>query len=409
MSILVLNSGSTSLKFDLVEMPDLPNGPRALPILAHGQIDHLGPQAMLTFQAGTAAPMQTAVPAPDLPAAVAQALAWLQVRPGPTGAPWATGIAAVGHRVVHGGAHFSAPALLNDAVVTELDRLRELAPLHNPAAVQGIRAAWDALGPQIPMVAVFDTAFYHDLPAVAATYALPQALAVRHGIRRYGFHGLAHEALLHGYAALAACSPEQATIITLQLGGGCSATAIRAGRAVDTSMGFTPLEGLVMGTRSGDLDPSIVSFLAAQEQVPAAEVARWLNEQSGLLGVSGISGDMRDLLAARDQHPPAALAIDLFCYRARKYIGAYLAALGGAQAIVFGGGIGEHAPAIRAAICAGLEWAGIHLDPARNAATVGAAACISAGTAIPVYVVPVDEAPIIAWHTVACLHSQPRA
>lgn len=266
------------------------------------------------------------------------------------------------------------------------------------------------LGSTVPMVAVFDTAFHHTLPPCARAYALPHELAARHRIRRYGFHGIAHVSLVAGYAAFTGSTLERDRIITLQLGNGCSVMAIARGKSIETSMGFTPLEGLVMGTRSGDLDPSIVSYLAHRENVDAAEIERWLNERSGLLGVSGRSNDMRELLHATThaQDERAALAIELFCYRARKYVGAYLAVLGGADAIVFGGGIGENSPEIRARICAGMEWCGVSLDTDRNMAAVGlppeSAARISQdGAEMGVYVVADDEETWIARETVRCL------
>jgi acetate kinase len=265
------------------------------------------------------------------------------------------------------------------------------------------------------MVAVFDTAFHRNMPEVARQYALPAELADRHRIRRYGFHGIAHASLANGYAACTGHPLEQARLITLQLGNGCSVAAIAQGRSVDTSMGFTPLEGLVMGTRSGDVDASIVSYLAAREKVEAAEVERWLNECSGLLGLSGRSNDMQELLRAAEQEQDqrAEFAVNLFCYRARKYLGAYLAVLGGADAVVFGGGIGEHAPAIRDRICRNMEWCGLRLDRDRNHAAVGlapgGAAQISVdGSPLAAYVVAADEETWIAKETVRCvkgLHS----
>ena len=261
----------------------------------------------------------------------------------------------MGHRVVHGGERFVSPVQLTDTMLSELEALNELAPLHNPAALQGIRAARSLLGPDVPMVAVFDTAFHASMPPHASTYALPRELAERHHARRYGFHGIAQESMLRGYSAMTGIAADRATLITLQLGNGCSAAAIRNGRSVDTSMGFSPLEGLVMGTRSGDLDPTLVGYLARREKVDAAEVEQWLNTRSGLLGVSGLSSDMRDLLREAPRQPAAALAVELFCYRAWKVRGRLP---GGARrrgdAIVFGGGIGEHAPAIRARIAEGM-------------------------------------------------------
>jgi acetate kinase len=257
----------------------------------------------------------------------------------------------------------------------------------------------------MPMVAVFDTAFHATLPQHAFTYALPQDLAVRHRIRRYGFHGIAHQYMLERYCRITGTPAERASIITLQLGNGCSAAAIRNGQSVDTSMGFTPLEGLVMGTRSGDIDPGIVGYLAEKEGLDAAAVERLLNRESGLLGISGRWSDMRDLLAAEEWDDGARLAVQVFCYRVRKYIGAYLAVLGGAQAVVFGGGIGENAPSVRAMICAGMEWCGLRVDPERNASHVGTEGRISVdGAAIAALVVAVDEAALIARYTLDAVH-----
>jgi acetate kinase len=324
-------------------------------------------------------------------------------------------VEAVGHRIVHGGERFQQAVRIDADVLAELEKVSELAPLHNPAGLAGVHGALTLLGTQVPMVAVFDTAFHHTLPTYASTYAIPQALAARHHSRRDGFHGLAHASLVAGYARATGKPLEAVHLVTLHLGNGCSAAAIRAGRSLDTSMGFTPLEGLVMGTRSGDLDPAVMSFLARREQVSAEQVEQWLNEQSGLLGISGLSHDMRQLLQAAEQehHAGATLAIEVFCYRARKYLGAYLAALGGADAVVFGGGIGEQAPAIRARICDGMDWCGLQLDPERNAQAVA----IAAGSAVQIsrdearlgaYVVAVDEETWIAQETVRCLRDADR-
>jgi acetate kinase len=255
------------------------------------------------------------------------------------------------------------------------------------------------------MVAVFDTAFHYTLPESAFRYAIPLELADKHHIRRYGAHGIAHQYMAERYASLRGRPLTQTRLITLQLGNGCSAAAVAGGRSVDTSMGLTPLEGLVMGTRSGDVDPSLPGFLARHEGVAIEEVEDWLNKRSGLLGVSGYSQDMRELLKAESQGDArAALAIELFCYRVRKYLGMYLAVLGGTDAIIFGGGIGEHAAAVRARICDGMAWCGLLLDAERNAHAVGFDARISADSAtIEAYVVVVNEAALIARDTVRCL------
>ena len=254
------------------------------------------------------------------------------------------------------------------------------------------------------MVAVFDTAFHASIPDYASSYAISRELAERDEIRRFGFHGISYQSVLARYCEMTRTPKEAATLVALHLGNGCSAAAIKGGRSVDTSMGFTPLEGLVMGTRSGDLDPAIVEYLTRREAVPVETVGEWLSSRSGLLGLSGLSSDMRVLLAREGDHPGARLALAVFCYRARKYLGAYLAALDGAPAVVFTGGIGEHAAEIRARICAGMDWCGLRLDPARNAAAVGAEGCISPpDAALKAYVIAAAEEHVIARETASCV------
>ncbi|MEO8288073.1 MAG: acetate kinase [Chloroflexota bacterium] len=400
MQVLVINSGSSTLKFDLVDVlaGDSLSSPQTIK-LAHGMVDRIGGEA--TFEIAATSGQSIArhsVDAPSHREATALALdALLRQFPG--------GINAVGHRVVHGGDRFVAPTVIDKTVMDAIGELSELAPLHNPGALDGIKGVLAALGDGVPMVAVFDTAFHSSLPDYAYTYALPHEIAERNKIRRYGFHGVAHEYMMLQYAAAHGVDPTAVRLITLQLGNGCSAAAIRGGRSVDTSMGFTPLEGLVMGTRSGDVDASVVSYLVAKEGVEASEVETWLNKRSGLLGISGTASDMRTLLAsvaAGDRR--AELAVEVFCYRVRKYIGAYMAALGGADAVVFGGGIGENAPAIRARILAGMEWCGLQLDSDRNEQMVGKQGAIGTDGGVPgIFVVQVDESLLIARQTAAAL------
>ncbi len=399
MIVLVLNCGSSSLKFKLIAVdPGDGAGRRAGRRLAQGAVERIGSVGECVFVLEAGGEERRSLPVPDHGEALRQALAWLS---GSGAIGEQTPIEAVGHRVVHGGERFSAPVLIDDEVLAATDALAELAPLHNPACARGIRAARDLLGGGVPMVAVFDTAYHRTLPPFAALYALPYQWTERHRIRRYGFHGIAHEWDARRAAELLGRPFAETTVITLHLGNGCSVTATRDGRSVDTSMGFTPLEGLVMGTRSGDLDPSLVAYLGRQEQQTAEEIERALNHRSGLLGVSGRSNDMRDLLeagAAGDAR--AQLAVDLFCYRARKYVGAYLAALGGAQAVVASGGIGERSPEVRARILEGMEWCGLALDPTANAALVGKEGRFSAATAkVAAFVVPSDEEMMIALAT----------
>lgn len=411
MRVLVLNSGSSSLKFRLLEVAS--DAPEALRTILGGMIERIGGPAVLHLTPGDIPLAGNERQVPDH----TEAVRWLfeclrSSRADASGAGLLSQIDAVGHRVVHGGEQFQQAVRIDAQVVAEIEALSELAPLHNPACLAGIRGAQALLGDETPMVAVFDTAFHRTLPAYASTYAIPQTLATRHRIRRYGFHGIAHASLADGYARATGQRLTDTRLITLHLGNGCSATAIKHGQSVDTSMGFTPLEGLVMGTRSGDLDPAVVSYLARHEPMPVEAVERLLNEEAGLLGVSGVSHDMRALLAAAEQarDARAALAVELFCYRVRKYIGAYLAVLGGADAVVFGGGIGEHAPTIRARICAGMEWCGLRLNPERNVAAVGLAAGNAArishdDASLAAYVVAADEESWIARETVLCLHN----
>lgn len=297
---------------------------------------------------------------------------------------------SVAHRVVHGGTRFTRATRIDAAVLAELGRLSELAPLHNPAAVSWIEAAREVFGPTVVQIAAFDTAFFADLPPVASHYAVPPHMGSDLGVRRYGFHGLAHEAMLRRWQQL---HPELAgggRLITLQLGGGCSIAALAAGRPLDTSMGFSPLEGLMMATRCGDIDAAVVPFLQQRLGQSGDEVVARLNREAGLVGLSGGSSDLGELLASRD--PRAPLAVDLYCYRARKYIGSYLAVLGGCDGIVFSGGVGEHVPAVRARILAGMQWAGIELDAAANEACRGQEGRIAPPhSQVAVHVIPADE------------------
>ncbi len=263
-------------------------------------------------------------------------------------------VRAVGHRVVHGGLRFLDPVLVDGSVLAQLDYLSELAPLHNPPAIAAIRAAREAL-PGIPQVATFDTSFHAGMPPEASTYAVPWQWTEDYAVLRYGFHGLAHRSMLAGAAAQLGRPADELRLVTFQLGSGCSACAIAGGRSLDTSMGLTPNEGLVMRTRSGDVDPTLVEYVARVSGQSVDAVLADLSERSGLAGVAGGDGDMRDLLAREAQGDErAALAVSIFTYRARKYLGAYLAVLGGADAVVFGGGVGENAADIRDRITAGL-------------------------------------------------------
>ncbi len=399
MKVLVLNCGSSSVKFQLIDTAGESAAITQDRKLVVGLIDRLGGDAVFKLRGGDRiAPCEEKLAAPTHEIAVRAIIERLDLKASTGGMESRLG--AVGHRVVHGGSLFKSSTVIDDEALARIESLDDLAPLHNPAAVNGIHAARKIFGAATPMAAVFDTAFHHTIPEDAATYAVPYELAEKHGIRRYGFHGMAHQYSLLHYAAISGALPERINLVTLHLGNGASACAIRCGHSVETSMGFTPLEGLVMGTRSGDLDPALVSFIARKENIDAAEVERRLNFHSGLLGLSGRSNDMRELLAHYQNDQRARLAVDVFCHRARKYLGAYLAVLGGADAVVFSGGIGENAPLVREKICAGMEWCGLRLDKTKNHAAVGVEAAIAgAGATVGAYVIPSDEEAIIARET----------
>jgi acetate kinase len=313
-------------------------------------------------------------------------------------------IEAVGHRVVHGGERFSAPVEMDDEIAREIETLNELAPLHNPENLKGYFAARAVL-PRARHVAVFDTAFHQTLPPKAYVYGLPDAVWRRHKVRRYGFHGSSHRYVAYRYAEIHGFARSGYKLITCHLGNGCSISAIEGGKSVDTSMGFTPLEGLLMGTRSGDIDPGAVLHLMAKEQLTPAEMDILLNRRSGLYGLSMASNDMRTLLGLVERgHAAARLAVDAFCYRAKKYLGAYTAVLNGCDAVIFTGGIGENAPDIRAGICESLDSLGIRLDSAKNDSAIGVEAGIGAeGARSEVWVIPTDEGLVIARDTLRCL------
>ncbi len=404
MIVLVFNCGSSSAKFLLADVePDASAEWREKP-LARGIVERIGGDSLLAFRREGDPPGRTAAHIGDHEEAIRRILAWVDSEIGSLLPGRTARIEAIGHRVVHGGRRFSRTTRIDDSVTEAIDSLEDMAPLHNPPSIAGIRAARAAAGTSVPMVAVFDTTFHAALPDHASLYAIPYELSRRHGIRRYGFHGISYQYLLSRYCSLTGTTPGDATIIAFHLGNGCSAAAIRKGTPVDTSMGFTPLEGLVMGTRCGDIDPAIFGFLAHEEGLGPAEVEDILNARSGLLGLSGRSRDMRDLTEHGGDEPRARLAVEIFCYRARKYLGAYLAALGGADAIVFSGGIGENAPGVRARILEGLEWFGIRVDPARNEGTTGTEGEIGApGSRLRIFVIPTDEELVIARETASCL------
>jgi acetate kinase len=402
MNILVLNAGSSTVKFQLVRTDAQRIASDEDERLARGQLERIGGEAIWTYAAGEKT-FRGSSPVRDHRAAVEHILKWLAAEESPVPISRLGDIQAVGHRVVHGGERFVQSVELTDEVIRGIEDTIDLAPLHNPHNLRGIQAVRAVLGSGVPQVAVFDTAFHHTLPEHAYLYAIPYSLYRRHRVRRYGFHGTSHRYVAHRYRQLTGRSRADTQIITLHLGNGCSACAIRGGHSVDTSMGFTPLEGLVMGTRSGDVDPAVLDYVASKEGLSLPEVEGLLNKQSGLLGISGLTHDMRELLAEADEHDDrrAWLAIELFCYRARKYIGSYLAALNGADALVFAGGVGENSAVVRRMICQGMEWLGLELDEELNSSdATGAERRISKpGSRLEAWVIPTDEELLIARDT----------
>ena len=396
--VLVINCGSSSLKYQLFEMATETT-------LAKGIIERIGAAGtILTHQVPGKDRYRTECEAPDHTAAMTVVLRELT---GPKHGVL-TGvreIAAVGHRIVHGGDRFSQSVLVDEDVVQYIAACSELAPLHNPPHLMGIRACQKVL-PGIPMVVVFDTAFHQEMPPAAFMYALPYEMYEKYGIRRYGFHGTSHKYVSARAADLMGRPLAELRIITCHLGNGSSVAAVKGGHSIDTSMGFTPLEGLVMGTRCGDIDPTIVPFLMAKENLTAEQVAQvLLNKKSGVLGLSGLSHDFRDLedAAADPEHPNerAALALEVFAYRLRKYIGAYFVAMGGLDALVFTAGIGENSFEMRERVCRGLECLGIKLDKARNNVRGSEAEINAADSLVKVYAIPTNEELVIARDTAA--------
>ncbi|HEY9139940.1 MAG TPA: acetate kinase [Bryobacteraceae bacterium] len=411
MNVLILNAGSSSLKFQVIatDLDRIKNASDER--LCRGQVERIGGEAIVTVQNRNGPRRKLTAPIRDVSAALDYVLRWLASDTSEVAEIRSLGdLHAVGHRVVHGGEMFHESALITDDVLKGIEDCIDLAPLHNPNNVKGILAVREIFGRQTPQVAVFDTAFHATIPEQAYLYALPYHLYRRHRIRRYGFHGTSHRYVAYRYRSLRGLTREQTNLVTLHLGNGCSACAIRGGRSVDTSMGMTPLEGLVMGTRSGDLDPAILNLMASKEGLSPHEVESVLNTQSGLLGISGLTNDMKvleDELKVHDDRR-VRLAIEIFCYRARKYIGAFLAAMGGADTVIFTGGIGENSPEVRGRICENLGWAGLKLDQGRNEQMVAREGQITTDdSTLNAWVIPTDEELLIARDTVRCILGEP--
>jgi acetate kinase len=410
-NVLVLNAGSSSLKFQIIATdPDRIKENRD-ERLCRGQIERIGGEAIFTAQISDNPKQKWTAPVRDIAAALDALLRWLtSAKAGLKEIGGMADIHAVGHRVVHGGELFTQSEVITEKVLNGIHDCIDLAPLHNPNNIKGIEAVRQMLGDKVPQVAVFDTAFHQSIPEHAYLYALPYHFYRRHRIRRYGFHGTSYRYVAYRYRMMRNLTREQTHLIAFHLGNGCSAAAIRGGHSVDTSMGMTPLEGLVMGTRSGDLDPAVVDLIASREGLSLHEVETLLNTQAGLLGISGLTNDMRELQEEVNHSGDrrAGLAIEIFCYRARKYMGAYLAAMQGADAVVFTGGIGENSPEIRARICEGMAWAGLTLASEKNQAAVGVEEKISTEDGkLAAYVIPTDEELLIARDTVRSISGIP--
>ncbi len=393
MIILVINTNKDFLKYQLIR-------PESGQVLAKGLCERIGPGKSAVLHHALEKPV-VSIPAvmPDIHAAVGAVIRILVSKKNGV-IRSIHEIDAVGHRVVHGGERFSKPAIITPEIKRAIEACYELAPIHNPPSMEGIRACEEML-PGIPQVAVFDTAFHQTMPEYASMYALPYAYYEKHGIRKYGFHGTSHTYVSKRAAELLGKPYDTLNIITCHLGFGSSIAAVQNGVSIDTSMGLTPLAGLCMCTRSGDIDPAIVTFLMEKENLDHAGMDDLLNTKSGVLGVSGVSADFRDIYeAAGHGNKRAVLALDLFKYQCRRFIGAYAAAMGGVDAVVFTAGIGENAPDVRFGACHDLHFMGIDIDPYRNAAVIGREGFISTDESpVKVLVIPTKEELVIARQT----------
>ncbi len=392
MKVLVINSGSSSIKYQLFDMPENK-------VLAKGIAERIGIRgSCLTHYPDQKPAYRNEEDITDHGVAISLIFAAL-IHPDHGVVRDVREIDAIGHRVVHGGEIFNQPVLVDSTVKENIRRLSGLAPLHNPANLLGIEAC-EQIIPGIRQAAVFDTAFHHTIPPQAFMYGIPYWYYEEYGIRKYGFHGTSHQYVARRAAEILGKQPAELKMISCHLGSGSSITAIQNGQSLDTSMGFTPLEGLVMGTRSGDLDPAIITFLMEKEKMSAAEINDLLNNRSGVLGISALSSDFRDLAkAAADGNDRARLAIDVFVHRVRKYIGAYAAELNGLDVLVFTAGLGENSPEIRAQICQGFDYLELWIDPEKNNIR-GKEADISAQGSKPrILVIPTNEELMIASET----------
>ncbi len=396
--ILTINAGSSSIKYQCFDMD-------SEECLAKGHVDRLLSSSAKLFYTRRDG-VTHRVPVPQTAhETVFQRIFEILLHPEKGILRTPDEIHAVGHRVVHGGSHFSASTRITPEVEKIIEQCAPLAPLHNPFNLRGIRACQTIL-PDIPHIAVFDTAFHQTIPDYAHTYALPYTISEQYQIRQYGFHGISHQYVAMRAAQILDSPLKALKLITCHLGNGCSITAIANGKSIDTSMGFTPLQGLVMGTRSGDIDPAIIFYLIREHQMTPDQIDQMLNHQSGLIGVSGIGSDLRDLIAVYRENRRAALAIDIFCYRIRQYIGKYAAVLDGIDALVFTAGIGENAPLIRTRICEKLGFLGIHLDQAKNEGNPMNEAIHHETAPVSVLVIPTNEELMIARDTLHVIRAE---
>jgi acetate kinase len=393
MNVLVINAGSSSLKYQLFDMSDES-------VMAKGRVERIGMESsILTHEVEDQPEVREVSEILDHTSAIRKVLDMLTHREFGV-LRSIRDIQAVGHRVVHGGESFKESALVDANVKLEIRRLFDLAPLHNPAHMMGI-AAVEANLPDVPQAVVFDTAFHQTMPAKAYRYAIPTVLYTKHKIRRYGFHGTSHDYVSHQAAKFLGLPIEKLKLVTCHIGNGASCAAVQYGQSIDTSMGMTPLEGLMMGTRSGDLDPAVVPFTINKEELTLNEVNSMLNKHSGLLAVSGISSDMREVVDAMNEgNVQAKLAFEMYAYRIRKYIGAYAAAMNGLDAIVFTAGVGENSAPLREKVCEELTFLGVQLDLSRNAVRSPDARRITTDASqVSVLVVPTNEELLIARDT----------
>ena len=396
MKILVVNAGSSSLKYQLIDM----NGEK---MLAKGLCERIGEDGRITHKTADGREYSAETPMPDHTAAF-DCLKYALVESDAKAVESLDEISAVGHRIVQGGAIFSESVVVDEKVVEEIENLADLAPLHNKAHAQGIRACLESFGKDVPEVVVFDTAFHSTMPETSYLYALPYEYFEKYKIRRYGFHGTSHRYITQRYFELTGKEKEGSRIVTCHLGNGSSISAVKDGKCYDTSMGLTPLDGFMMGTRTGTLDPSVVTYIIEKENLGAKELSDLFNKKSGMLGVSGISSDNRDVeQAAKEGNKRAQLAITMQRYQITKFVGQYIAALGGTDAIIFTGGIGENGDELREYVAEHFGYMGVKIDPELNKKMIrGGEGLISTpDSSVAVYVIPTNEELMIARDTKA--------